>query len=137
MADVHFEDNTVEVKGALNNAVIEFLYEAAGELESQVKRNTAVDTGQLKNSWTYSVSPADQTATVGSREENANWEEFGTGEYALNGDGRKTPWHYKDRFGQWHTTTGKPPRRAFWKAYETIKPKLQKMLESKLKGLGK
>jgi hypothetical protein len=137
MADIHFEDNTIEVKSAMNNAVIEFLYEAAGELASQVKRNTAVDTGKTKNSWTFHVSTTDQTATVGSGDENSIWEEFGTGEYALNGNGRKTPWRYKDRFGQWHTTTGKPPKRAFWKACETIKPKLQKALESKLKGLGK
>lgn len=137
MADLHFEDHSFEVKAAMNNAIAAFLYEAAGELEAQVKRNTAVDTGQLKSSWTYHVDKAGQTATVGSRLENAIWEEFGTGEYALNGNGRKTPWSYKDRFGQWHTTTGKAPRRAFWKAFEAIKPKLQKALESKLKGLGK
>lgn len=137
MADIHFEDYSFKVKDAMNSAITAFLYEAAGELEAQVKRNTAVDTGQLKNSWTHHVDQSSQTATIGSPLENAIWEEFGTGEYALNGNGRKTPWHYKDRHGNWHTTTGKAPRRAFWKACEKIKPKLQKMLESKLKGLGK
>jgi hypothetical protein len=137
MADIHFEDNSFEVKDAMNSAVIAFLHEAAGELEAQVKRNTSVDTGQLKNSWTHHVDKSSQTATIGSPLELAIWREFGTGEWALNGNGRKTPWSYKDRHGNWHTTTGNKPERAFWRAFENIKPKLQKALESKLKGLGK
>ena len=86
-----------------------WLYEAAGELEAQVKRNTKVGTGQLKNSWTYKVDESKGEATIGSPLENAIWEEFGTGQYALHGDGRKTPWVYKDDKGKWHTTIGKHP----------------------------
>ena len=94
---VEFEDNSVRVKAAMSDAVNQWLREASGELESQVKRNTRVDTGQLKNSWTHNVDESAQEAKVGSPLENAIWEEFGTGQYALNGDGRKTAWTYKDR----------------------------------------
>ena len=52
---VKFEDNSIKVKAALNHATIQWLYEASGELEAQVKRNTRVDTGQTKGSWTYKV----------------------------------------------------------------------------------
>ena len=133
---VKFEDNSIKVKAALNRATIQWLYEASGELEAQVKRNTRVDTGQTKGSWTYKVDEANGEAMIGSLQENAIWEEFGTGQYALNGDGRKTEWKYKDRSGNWHTTTGKKPTRALNKAFNSSKVKLKKLLETMLKGMG-
>ena len=134
---LHFENNSVEVKEALDQACIGWLYEAAGELESQTKRNTPVDNGDLKKSWNYDVDESAQKAFVGSPLENAIWNEFGTGQYALNGDGRKTPWKYQDRKGQWYTTTGKRPRRSLQKAFNSLETKLLQMFEDKLKGLGK
>ena len=74
---VKFTDNSAQVKAALNDAAIAYLYEAGGELEAQVKRNTKVGTGQLKNSWTYVVDEAKGVTTIGSPLENAIWEEFG------------------------------------------------------------
>lgn len=135
MGDIKFEDNRIKCKAKLADAGVAFLYEAAGEVVSQTARNSRVDTGQTKGSWDYTVDESDLIATIGSPLENAIWEEFGTGEYALGGNGRKTPWKYKDTKGQWHTTTGKKPNRALWKAMETIKPSLQRALEEKLKGI--
>lgn len=135
MTDVEFVDNSIEVKDAINDAVIAWLYEASGELESQVKRNTAVDSGQLKSSWAYKVEESSYKSVVGSPLENAIWEEFGTGEYALSGDGRKTPWKYQDRHGNWHTTTGKRAKRTLHNAFESTKQKIKKALENHLKGL--
>lgn len=132
---LEFEDYSIEVKAALNEAVIAFLHEAAGEIESQVKRNTPVDTGQLKGSWDYKVYEHKGEAVIGSPLENAIWNEFGTGQYALHGDGRKTPWKYQDVKGKWHTTTGKRPQRSFHYAFEFVKPKLQTIMANKLKGL--
>ena len=130
---IEFHDNSVEVKDAIDAAIVAWLNEAAGEMEAQVKRNTPVDTGQLKGSWEYEVDETKQEAVVGSPLENAIWNEFGTGQYALNGDGRKTPWHWQDVKGNWHTTRGKRPQRSLWNAFEKLKPKLQKALENKLK----
>lgn len=135
MADIQFEDNSARVIDALDDACIAWLYEAAGEIEAQTKRNTRVDSGQLKSSWTYVVDESSQEATVGSPLENAIWEEFGTGQYALNGNGRKKPWKYKDRKGNWHTTIGKKPKRMLFTAFNGLKSKLQTALENKLKGL--
>ena len=56
-------------------------------------------------------------AIIGSSDQNAIWEEFGTGEHALQGNGRKGGWSYQDEKGDWHYTTGKKPSRAFFKAY--------------------
>jgi hypothetical protein len=130
-----FTDNSAAVKGALNDAVIAYLHEASGELEAQVKRNTKVGTGQLKNSWTYKVDESKGESTIGSPLENAIWEEFGTGEYALHGDGRKGGWYYKDeKDGTWHHTYGKNPHRAFQRAFNSLKPALKRRAEQVLKG---
>lgn len=136
MADVEFKDFSIQVKAAMRDIAPTVLEEVAGELESEVKRNTAVDTGQTKNSWTHTVksSKDECTATIGSPLMNAIWEEFGTGEYALNGDGRKGGWSYQDERGHWHHTMGKHPRRPFWKAYTSLKNKLIKHIQDAFKG---
>lgn len=136
MADVQFEDYSVKVKDALDDKCIAWLYEASGEIQASTMRNSRVDTGQLKGSWQYKVDESAGESQVGSPLENAIWEEFGTGEYALNGNGRKTSWKYEDRKGQWHTTTGKKPNRALFNAFESLKNKLINRLENILKGMG-
>ena len=132
---VKFKDNSAKVKAALNEKTISWLYEAGGELEAQTKRNTKVGTGQLKNSWTYKVDESKGEAKIGSNLENAIWEEFGTGEYALHGDGRKTPWVYKDDKGKWHRTTGKKPHRALNNAFVTLKGAIKARFEQIMKEL--
>lgn len=132
MADsVRFEDFSVQVINALEDAIETYLHEAAGEVVSQTQRNTRVDTGQLKGSWQYNIDG--NTATIGSPLENAIWEEFGTGEHALEGNGRQGGWSYKDAKGEWHYTKGKKPSRAFHKAFNTCKPKLIRQAEQVLK----
>ena len=138
MADIKLFDYTIEVQEALAECAYRALEEASGELESQVKRNTAVDTGQTKNSWTHRVAGSmmagEYKATIGSSVENAIWEEFGTGEYALNGDGRKGGWFYVDEKGDGHFTHGKHPRRPFYKAYTSLKNKLIRRMQDIFKG---
>lgn len=130
---VQFTDNSAAVKAALDDAAIAYLYEAGGELEAQVKRNSRVGTGQLKNSWTYRVNESKGETVIGSPLENAIWEEFGTGEYALHGDGRKGGWYYQDDKGKWHHTNGKKPHRAFHRAFISLKPALIKRAQEALK----
>lgn len=131
---VEFTDNSAQVKAALDESAIAYLYEAGGELEAQVKRNSRVGSGQLKNSWTYRVDETGGECTVGSPLENAIWEEFGTGEYALHGDGRKGGWVYRDeKTGEFHHTYGKQPHRAFQGAFNSLKAALIRMAEEVLK----
>lgn len=132
MADIEFKDNSLVVKKALEDAVGKFLIEAAGELVSQAARTSPVGTGQLKNSWAANIDEDSGTATIGSPLENAIWNEFGTGEYALHGDGRKGGWVYKDEDG-FHFTLGKAPNRTLYKAFMKLKPKLIKRAEDVLK----
>ena len=135
MADVIFEDFTIKVQGAIDDRINVALEECAGELEAGVKRNTRVDTGNTKNSWRHVVDTSKHEATVGSSLENAIWEEFGTGEHALGGDGRQGGWRYQDAEGNWHYTRGKKPSRALYRAYIVLKSRLIKHIQETMKGL--
>lgn len=134
MANVRFEDFSMQVKGAMDDAVMQYLHGASGELVSQTASSSPVDTGELKNSWNYTLDEGNQESKVGSPIENAIWNEFGTGEYALEGNGRKGGWKYEDDHGDWHFTKGKAPQRTFNKAFNSLKPKLIKRAEEVLKG---
>ena len=137
MADVEFIDNSIKVNRAIKDAALQFLHEASGEIESSAKRNSRVDTGQLKNSWSHIVDESAGESIVGSPLENAIWEEFGTGEYAVNGDGRKGGWFYKDAKGEGHFTHGKKPNRTLERAFTANKAKIEARAESIFKGLDK
>ena len=132
---IEFIDNTIKVKNAMNDAINAVLEECAGELESQAKRNSRVDTGQTKNSFQHKVDQSKHIAYIGSNHENAIWEEFGTGEHALHGNGRKGGWVYVDEKGERHFTRGKKPSRAFWNAYISLKSAIIKRIQNALKGL--
>ena len=132
---VKFIDHTEKVKGAISSNINAVLEECAGEVESQAARNTRVDTGKTKGDWGHYVDDEKHEATIGNKSENSIWEEFGTGEHALEGNGRKGGWFYVDEEGEGHFTFGKKPSRAFFKAWSTLKNKIIKRIQDSLKGL--
>lgn len=164
MSQIEFTDNSAKVKSAVNDAVIAFLHEAAGEIESQTKRNMPPGQwyAQQKNNWQYTVDENNQEAVVGNPMQQSLWTEFGTGEYALNNDGRKGYWVYvKGSNGSAsstggksytlseakrivammqadgldaHYTKGQAPKRPLFNAYTSLKPGLMQMFSEKLKG---
>ena len=91
---VEFEDNSVKVKAELDAACIKFLHEAGLTLQRQVANNTRVSSGDTAGAWDYAVDEGQLEVTIGNPMQNAIWEEFGTGEYALKGNGRKGWWVY-------------------------------------------
>lgn len=132
---VKFTNNSVKVKTALKKEGIAWLHEACGEIEAQTKRNSKVVTGKTKGSYQYRVDEDNLEGFVGSDYQNAIWEEFGTGEYALNGDGRKGGWFYKDARGRGHFTHGKKPKRPMFRAYTALKAQLQKLAQERFGGM--
>ena len=128
---VTFTNNFAEVKDLIEEKATAFLHEATAELLAQTIQNSATQTGATKRSWRNEVEGS--VGVVGSTSINAVYEEFGTGEYALNGNGRKTAWRYKDIYGNWHTTKGKKPKRMLFKAFESKKPFIEKRLAQLLK----
>jgi TolA-binding protein len=138
MSDILFKDFSDEVNAKIRQLGVEWLEEASGEIEAQTKRNTRVDTGKTKGSWEHIVDEKKLEAQVGSRYKNAVWEEFGTGVYALNGNGRKdVPWFYKDEQGKWHRTSGKKPSRAFHNAYSSLKNSVIRSAQQKFRSIKK
>ena len=137
MADVLFEDYTIKVQKAIDDRINVALEECAGELESAVKRESdrTRRTGQTSSGWAHHVDDAAHEATIGNPLENAIWEEFGTGEHALNNDGREGGWAYQDEKGDWHFTHGKKPRRAFYKAFTSTKKAIINRIQESMRGL--
>lgn len=133
MADVEFIDNRVVVKRALEDAVGKYLIEASGELVGKSARNSRVKSGQTKGSYKANVDENNGIAYIGSDLENAIWEEFGTGEYALHGDGRKGGWVYQAPKGEFYFTKGKTPNRPMHRAFSELKNKLIRRAEEVLK----
>jgi hypothetical protein len=157
-AEVKFVDNRIQVKNAMRDKSLAVLEEVTGEIESQTKRNTRVDSSKVKNSWKHTVRAVgdDYIGTVGSPEENAIWEEFGTGEHALNKDGRKGAWYvpvegytgkkkptyngkvvivYGKNKQKFYKTNGKKPSRALHNAWASLKNKVIKHIQNSFKGL--
>lgn len=91
---VEFEDYSIRVTEALEECAVQFLEEAASEIESQAKRNSDFAPRSLKPDWKHIVDEGKKEATVGHPKELALWMEKGTGEYAIGGDGRKGYWIY-------------------------------------------
>ena len=159
MSNVEFEDYSVQVKTKLHESAVAFLYEVCGEIEARAKRNSRVRSSKTKGSFQHIVDESNLSGHVGSDEENAIWEEFGTGLYAINGDGRKGYWVFvddgstgkKSKSSKTYTlkeakkivrfmrekglnayyTNGKKPSRALWKAFQSIKGEIIKIAEER------
>lgn len=134
MADIEFHNFSVQVKEALGDAIIQFLHESGSTLQRQAANNTRIGTGETAGKWSYIVDESKQECTIGNPLQNAIWEEFGTGEFALYGNGRKGGWRYRDDKGKWHHTYGKTPTRALHNAFVTKKSVITNRAEQILKG---
>ena len=149
---VHFEDNRVEMKNALNQKGIAFLYEAKESLVTQTVRNTPTGSGDLKRSFSNDsyVDETNLIAYIGSSLEHSIWVEMGTGEYVVKGNGRRGGWWIPVGSGKgqislasaqkygWNKvirnkqgnptfvfTYGMKPKRMLYKAYQIKRKKIQ------------
>lgn len=150
---VKFTDNSVQVKAELNKALIAFLREASAEVKTQAERYTPTGNSQLKRSWDTVVDQGKMQAIIGNTLEYAIYQELGTGEYALEGKGRKGYWVYvKDSDSgkmskssksytlaearrimamlradglEAYYTKGTRPKRMLYKSFKMLKPKIQ------------
>lgn len=93
--------------------VADIVQETGRILEAQAKALAPVDEGNLRNSIEYEkLGPMTARVSVGAHY--AIYIEFGTGIYAVGGDGRKTPWtYYSTKYDQFVTTRGMAAQ-PFW-----------------------
>jgi len=156
-----FEDFTDEVTEEIKDIILNWLEEASSEIESQAIARTG--TGKyyrnIAEKWTHKVDSNKYEATIGNPLENALWVEYGTGEYALNGDGREGYWVFvKDSTGKSSKSTkqytlqeakqtvafmrskgldamytkGTPPKRPLHLAFKTNEEPIKDLLRNKL-----
>ena len=160
-AKVEFQDFSIQVKDVMEGAIYKALEEAAVELQSQTQRNSAFSKN-LHGTWKHVVNESKMEATVGNPMELAIWMELGTGEYALEGKGRKGYWVYvkgnsgvkeqnpgrsrtleeakqavailREQGLEAYYTKGQKPRRMLHNAFETKKAAIIRRAEQVLKG---
>lgn len=158
-----FEDNSSAIKNKINKSIETYLSEIGMLLTSQTQENSRVNTGRTKGSWNSITYQKENRigVIVGSELENALWEEFGTGEFALdkskttrNGKGWFIPIGYargqmpmevarrywlknvKDYKNiKFIYTRGKKPTRAFYRAFLSLRNEIksEKFIKEKMK----
>lgn len=119
--NIKFTDNTPQLHEALDSWAERVLtiwgMKVQDYAQLLVPTGTADSTGiegyvgsALKQSLTYALDLAKKTVTIGSNLFYSVYVELGTGIFAEKGNGRKTPWVWKDFNGKWHFTRGMAPR---------------------------
>ena len=119
------------------NEIIKRLYDnmqrAGLVVEADAKKNVHVDQGQLRASM-FTQTQMDSksiTTRVGNSSEYAPYYHQGTGLYALNGDGRKTPWCYYVASGKYqgfHITRGQAPKQFLENAKISNKERIERII---------
>jgi hypothetical protein len=133
---IKFETNVKEINEEIERIVQKWLIEASEEMVTQTATRTRRASGETAEAWQNKVDKDNYIAYVGNPLENAIWEEFGTGEYALKDNGRKGGWTYYDETKKkFYHTYGKTPNRALHNAFKANEEPLKDMLKNLLKGL--
>lgn len=85
--------------------------DACNFLENVASEKAPKDTGRLRGSIENKVEKVGNeiVGTVFTNVEYAPYQEYGTGLFATNGDGRKTPWVYENAKGEVVFTRGNRP----------------------------
>lgn len=120
-----FYDKSQNAKDAIDKATLKWLHQASVLVQGSAVRLSPVDTARLKKSIDYQVDDKNTMAYVGTNVEYAIFVEFGTGEFAENGEGRKGGWFYKTEDGSWYFTKGQEPQPFLRPAFIEVKPQVQ------------
>ena len=102
-------------------------------LEGEAKKNCPVDQGPLRASMFHDVrlTESEIVGSVANSMEYAPYVHQGTGIYAKDGNGRKTPWKFKvakGKYAGWHITKGQKPNQFLEKSKLNNKDKINKIL---------
>jgi HK97 gp10 family phage protein len=125
-----FKDNSMEGKERLKNAAAKWLLQACILVEGQAVLLAPVATSRLKQSIDYIVDDDELVGYVGTNVDYAIYVEFGTGEFAENGNGRKGGWMYKDPSGEWFFTWGIEPQPYLRPAFRQTKGQIEALAKS-------
>ena len=129
-----FQKASVKAETALEKQLIESAILVENDAKAYASGN--VDTGLLVNSITHRFKREDGqiVAEVGTNVFYAPYIEYGTGIYALNGQGRRGGWSYQDAKGNWHFTMGGRPYPFMTPALEQIRSRIDNDIAMAVKG---
>ena len=131
-----FVDNSEAVKRELERAAIRGLIKASMLVENQAVLLAPVNTGALRNSIGYKVNESELAAYIGTNCEYAIYVEYGTGEFAEKGNGRKGGCVYKTPNGEVRFTYGMSPKPYLRPAFRRNKKAIRDILADCLRELG-
>lgn len=135
------DDYNIQFQKSIEKATSEILKKVAKNMEkscllveAEAKRNCPVDEGYLRAKITSNVKVTDKSIIgyVGAPVDYAPYVEMGTGIYAINGNGRKTPWRWYGRTAKWkgwHYTKGQKPKQFLSKALNENREKIENIMK--------
>lgn len=130
-----FKDNSKQAKEALHQATIRWLFQACILVQGQAVLLATGTTGRLKQSIDYVVDEKELVGYVGTNVEYGIYVEFGTGEFAENGRGRKGGWVYQDESGEWFFTWGQDPKPYLRPAFRSNKNDIESLAKEIFGGI--
>lgn len=110
-----FASSCEKAKRLMELQIIANVTKACLLVEREGKKNCPVDQGPLRAAMCHDVNVGfgEVIGRIGNTMEYAPYVHQGTGIYAKDGNGRKTPWKYKAEGGKyagWHKTVGQRPQ---------------------------
>ena len=134
-------NNAIKINNILRRGMFEAVRDACLYVEREAKNNVTnngtVDSGLLRASISIDVdfSGSNPYARVGAEVDYAKYIEFGTGLYAENGQGRKTPWGYEGKDGRLIFTWGMKPKPFLRPAIENNLEAVKEIISSRIEGV--
>lgn len=131
---ITLEDHSDEVLAAMESACLKALETCGLVGVGYAKKLCPVDTGNLRNSITHTVSDSEKAAYIGTNSEYAVYVECGTGIYYEGEGGRHTAWTYKDHKGNYHLVHGQRAKPYIKPAVADHAEQYKKIIKQELKG---
>lgn len=132
-------DGLEDVLGAFNELadtsnIESALKKSCALVERDAKKLAPKGTGELRNSITSKIekSGEDLQGIVYTPLLYAPYVEYGTGIYAEKQGRADVPWVYQDEQGEWHTTSGQPPKPYLRPALDINREEILRLIEGAL-----
>lgn len=129
------KDNTRALIIDLQYIGMQLVTQGGQMIRSEMVPRAPVKLGNLRGSVQVAsyVEDGNPTSETGPTAEHAPYVEYGTGIYAADGSGRKTPWRYKDEEGNWHATSGQEAQPFAEPGFQAAKPQIDRLAERLLR----
>jgi len=133
---VTYKDMTPQLLKDLQAKQISLVTQGGSIIQGAQASRAPRDTGNLVNSIQTESFIEDGRAVseTGATAKHAVYVEYGTGVYAKDGQGRKTPWTYQDELtGEWIRTHGMEAQPFAEPGFQAAKPRIDDLAEKVLR----